>query len=85
MKTVWKFDVPFHHVINIWMPEGARVLTVQYQEGIPRIWVEVDTTKPTTSRGFLWFGTGHPLEDGAQYIGTLQEGALVWHLYEVAL
>lgn len=36
-------------------------------------------------RTFQVFGTGHPLPDGARWIGTCDRtpDGLVWHLYEV--
>jgi hypothetical protein len=39
---------------------------------------------PGVTRAFRVFGTGHPLPDGARWVGTCPRiGGLVWHLYEV--
>lgn len=49
-------------------------------------WAEHDDAKPEELRTFVIVGTGHPIPDGATYVGTAprtREG-LVWHLYELS-
>jgi len=48
-------------------------------------WAEHDDSKPVRRRTFQVFGTGHPLPEGARYVGTAPRTAegLVWHLYEL--
>jgi hypothetical protein len=48
------------------------------------LWAEVDTAQPLQHRSFLVIGTGMEImEEVKQYIGSVQMGALVWHVFEV--
>jgi hypothetical protein len=85
---IFKYEFAISDNVEIPMPRGAELLTVQVQRGIPCLWARVDTTEPRTSRRFRIFGTGHEMPSydawNGQYVGTFQMegGALVWHLYE---
>ena len=48
-------------------------------------WAEHDDGARETDRAFQVFGTGHPLPDGAKWVGTCPrtDDGLVWHLFEV--
>lgn len=48
-------------------------------------WCEHTEGAPQGKRAFQVFGTGHPLPDDAQWIGTCPRtpDGLVWHLYEL--
>lgn len=84
-KSVWKFPLGQEdEEISVQMPDGAQVLTLQMQAGIPCLWALVDPTAKTVTRHFFIVGTGHELWKDGQYIGTWQVagGALVWHLFE---
>lgn len=84
MKTIWKFSIQVEDFIEIAMPVGAEVLTVQMQGGYPYVWAEVETDAKFESRRFRVFGTGHPIPNNfkGRYVDTFQahNGALVWHL-----
>ena len=84
-KTVWKFEFAAQDDTLIEMPEGAVVLTVAVQFGLPCLWALVDPEAPKVRRRFRLAGTGHPLgpEVGA-YVGSFQlsRGHLVFHLFE---
>lgn len=86
MKTIWKFELTLHGAIE--MPDGANILTVQEQRGVPCIWAEVDTNAPMVKRHFDIYGTGHEMKVDMgverKYIGTfqIQGGALVFHVFE---
>jgi hypothetical protein len=48
-------------------------------------WAEHTEGTPQVKRAFRVFGTGHPLPEDAEWVGTAPrtpEGA-VWHLYEI--
>ncbi len=90
MRTVWKY------ALNGWgpaarirhdvpLPENAKLLSLQNQQGTATLWAEVDTEAAEVRRTFEWFGTGHSVPPHASYVGTLQvhNGDLVFHLYEV--
>ena len=85
-KTVFKYPITNRDVQQIDLPEGAEVLHVNLQNGLPYIWVLHDATllgdqvvagRPdmkdavTERRTFRLAGTGHPI-DGTikKYIGT---------------
>ncbi len=86
MQTIWKFQFNTTDEVNIKMPLGAEILTVQMQNGYPCLWAVVNPKNSLVDRNFSIHGTGHPLpmRGVGNYIGTYQqaEGALVWHLFE---
>ena len=49
-------------------------------------WAEHTAGAPKIARRFQVFGTGHPLPQGARWVGTCPRDRLsgiVWHLYEL--
>lgn len=84
MLKVFKYDCPIDDDVSIDMPKNARVLSVQTQGGLPRIWALVNPELPVETRRFHWRGTGHTVADGDVYIGTIQlaDGQLVFHLFD---
>ena len=81
MKSVWKYSL-FMGPSKLELPVGAQVLHVDEQDGIPQIWVLVDTEAPKETRHFEVRGTGHAVEEQRAYIGTWQSPPYVWHLFE---
>jgi len=87
MKSVWKFPLEITDVNVVIMPKGAKVLTVQMQNGTPTIWALVDIGVESVERRFKLHGTGHNFNDYgdyATYVGTFQDGPFVGHLFEFA-
>lgn len=83
MKTVWKY--PVRPTMEIELPVGAQVLSVQMQGGEPQMWVHLDPAAPKEVRSFAVFGTGHEIpDDYTLFIGTFQThgGLLVFHVFE---
>lgn len=80
MKTVYKYPLG-----EVQLPKGAKILTVSHQNGNFVMWAEVDTEQVLEHRTFEVFGTGWemPTYKEMAYIGTMFEGAFVWHVYEV--
>ncbi len=66
------------------MPGGAKILTVQMQNGVPYVWVLVNPDAMMARRTIRVFGTGHPIPSGYDdhHIGSVQDGALVWHVFD---
>jgi len=90
MITVWKWDIPWRggsDEFGLNMPRGARLLSVQRQNGEPRLWAMVDTDEATEIRWFLLAGTNRPVPRPGEmeYIGTvlLLADTLVLHVFEV--
>lgn len=87
MRTVWKFRVMDRHGMQpgrVEMPSDAIVRHVGARDGELFLWAEVDPAAPTSIRGFVVHGTGHPvLLEATDYLGTAFDGPFVWHVYEV--
>lgn len=87
MKAIWKFPAPLNGTVAISMPQGAEVLCVQVQNGLPCIWALVEPGNGDGRRWFEWRGTGQEFMGApGRYVGTIQlnGGAFVWHLFESA-
>lgn len=82
MEVVWKYDITWF-ACAVQMPRRARVLNVAMQDGQPRMWALVDSSEPLVDYHFRVVGTGmrQPGLFDAKYIGTWQDGAMVWHLF----
>lgn len=84
MRKIYKYELP--DVISyIFMPVGAKILSLQMQKNNPCIWAEVDTSNIEEQRIFIIFGTGQEInfkEKDISYINTVQQGVFVWHVYE---
>jgi hypothetical protein len=85
-RKVWKYTIPVTGVPHgIQVPIGARPVHVAAGNRPDEVlmWVEVDADSPDVHRVFQVFGTGHPIPEGWEYVGTAPTPfALVWHLYE---
>jgi hypothetical protein len=82
-QTIWKFPLKREGEQVIDMPKHAMVLAVQMQDTLPTLWAEVDPDGQPEKRRFRIIGTGHEFQGhGLAYIGTVQDGWMVWHVYE---
>jgi len=86
MKTIHKYSIK-PGIQQISMPRDAIPLTVQVQDGQPRLWAIVDPERDEVKRAFFTVGTGDPLppELTLRYVATFQfeGGMLVFHTFEV--
>lgn len=84
---VWKYHLAIEPRQCFAMPDGATILSLQWQHGVLTMWAAVDPSAPRTIREFALFKTGRPLDgiDVTRYIGTVQTlgGSPVWHVFEV--
>ena len=85
--TIWKFL--FYKRANefgigiVRMPKDRKILSVQVQNGNACIWAEVDPDSAREDVDFAIIPTGGSLSEAhPNYLGTFQQGAYVWHLYE---
>lgn len=88
MITVHKYHVPLGVTETIALPADAVIRHVGSQDRLAVVfWAEVDTAREREMRRFRVFATGEPLPeraDWAAYVGSVQDGPMVWHLYEVS-
>jgi len=85
MKTIWKYQIHLGKGNGKFdIPKGGKIVHVACpQHLILNFWVEVETTNNILElRHFTVLGTGHPIPDGAKYVGTAVDTNFVWHLYE---
>jgi hypothetical protein len=85
VDTIWKFEIPIASEFGVGMPENARILCVQIQDGKPHVWAIVKPDARRVVRRLCLRGTGQALGDVGLYIGTFQVrmgAALVFHLFE---
>lgn len=81
MRTIWKWELEITDRQVISMPRDANALTVQIQNGKPCLWALVSPDCAKRDVPILIFGTGHPVQNDGHYIGTVQVGALVFHVF----
>lgn len=87
-KVVYKFPSP-HRDGPIQVSEGAQIVLVDHQDGVPTVWVEVDLDAPIE----FWFihsvatGERNRIQENWEHIGSVAISSgthrdLVWHLYK---
>lgn len=90
MRTVWKFPIsPAGNLacFDLALPSSAKPVLVASQMGKTNIWFEVETDTPTIRRVFQVVPTGAAIAHGAQHVQSFMtnNGAFVWHVYELQL
>lgn len=91
MITVHKYPLALQAKQEVPMPLGAQLLTVQTQGHELMLWARVDDEARQVRRSIWVCGTGHPApKEGVSsegsfghYIATVQQGAFVWHLFDM--
>ena len=81
MKSIYKYEIGmgrFLDVPDMWVP-----LTAQIQRGVLCLWAKVDTDNVCVTKKVVVCRTGHDIgfSDRMKYIGTVQDGEFVWHVY----
>lgn len=82
---IWKWSLRVADEQILELPEGAQILDVQIQGGMPQLWALVNPTAPKQPRNIAIYGTGHPVpENPGTYIASFQmhDGALAFHAFE---
>lgn len=86
MRTIWKFTLQITDMQKVRMPAGAKILSVQKQGFHVCLWAMVNTEQPLETRHIEILGTGNPISEGVgvsrTFIDTVQDGPLVWHIFE---
>ncbi len=94
MKKILKYLVPMNKDGDFYIPLPSnsipRYVACQPSQGNrPYLWIEIDydimnhTNAVVEYSHFHVFGTGHMIPNDAEYIGTWQDGNMVWHLYQI--
>jgi hypothetical protein len=84
MSAVWKFPLRLsggEQLVRT-MPFGAIPVRFAMQGQDPTLWCLVDERNSAQDRRFVVVGTGHPIPDGCEYIGSCDDGPYVWHAFE---
>lgn len=84
MKVIFKYPFYVTNAQQLWMPEGAKPLCVQVQDGSPQMWALVDQYADQKIYTFRVYGTGNPLpnDNPGEYIDTFQLDGFVWHVFQ---
>jgi len=88
MRVIYKYPFSIADAFTLRLPVGAKILSVQLQDGQPTLWAMVDPREPATwIREFRVFWTGRFVPDATDYpplvfLATIQMNGLVWHLFE---
>lgn len=96
MTTIWKYKLSAEKVVELEMPMGAEILSVQSIVNIvdpnPKelayLWALVNPGNPMEKRRFIIVPTGVDLDDEDRtYIGTFQmeSGDVILHVFEEGL
>lgn len=84
-RTIYKYQVPVGEMVTLWIPNGYVLRHVGAQEaGSVTLWAEVDPDEAKIGVSFLAIGTGFDFNiDGLEFVGSVQAGSFVWHLYRL--
>ena len=89
MKTIHKFPLSSAWGTKVLhMPRGAEILCVQVQNDWPTLWALVDPSAEKEPRMVCVVGTGEEMPAAmgrSEYVGTVQEGVFVWHIFADAV
>lgn len=82
---IWKFVISRSETIDI--PTTHKILSVGIQEGRLVVWALVDPMTPKKPKKLSVIGTGWvgtPMDEitDKRFVGTVQDGSLVFHIFE---
>lgn len=55
MKTIYKYEFETKDLFRVQMPRGAKIISVQTQNGTPCMWAIVDPSEYKTERIFTYY------------------------------
>lgn len=82
MKTVHKYPLSFALPDQSLIMTPGPIVQVAMQHNELQLWAIVDTEADLVSRDFSIIGTGHAAPDDGRHVGSAQDGAFVWHVFE---
>jgi len=84
--VIFKWTLSANAKQTLQMPAGAKLLTVQVQNNIPRLWALCDETAQKMPRIIEIHGTGNRMPDDwhGEYVATFQvdNGSFVFHVFD---
>lgn len=85
MAKIYKYEVDrINDPVELELPEKSEILDAQIQNGKVCLWVLFEDESKTVTRTFELVGTGWSFEStDTVYLATVQQGYLVWHLFEL--
>jgi len=81
--TIWKYPLELVDVQTISLPKGAEFRLLADQGGTLTLWYEVDPGAEKADIQIIIAGTGHEIPVGLMHLGSIMQGAFVWHVYRV--
>lgn len=83
---IWKQTLDIKDIQTIEVPNGAKMLDAQMQNGTLALWFLCDEKNTKVTRNIAIYGTGEPLPyESGEYIGTFRrvKDSLVFHVFEM--
>ena len=81
MKVIYKYPLQIIGMQTITLPEDYGILTVGMQEGNLYLWAQGNPSTASVLVDFYIYGTGTYIHTPGNYVGTVFQGPLVWHIY----
>ena len=84
MMTVYKYPFDIAAKVDLYMPAGSRLLSVQIQDGAACCWALVYSKAEARGRRLIICGTGLPCAGvgGLPFVGTIQQDEVVNHVFD---
>lgn len=82
-SSIWKYELNTDNEQFVYMPPGAKILTVQIQGTKLCLWAKVNPNDLPVPRKILIRATGEDASDVGDYLGTLHVcgGEIVFHIF----
>ncbi len=86
-RTIWKFPLDIKDDQEVKVPYGGIVRHVGLQQIPDRpvnqlcMWVEVDPDAKIQTHGVYVVGTGNPVPENVDFVGSVVADPFVWHVY----
>jgi len=82
MKTIHKNELLREAEKEIKTRAGAPFITAQMQRGVICLWAMLEDSGRNVSRRIFIVGTGQDVPSNLGFIGTVQDGLFVWHIFD---
>jgi len=82
VKTIWKYELPTPTTVLHVPSAFFDPIRVAMQKDVICVWCEVVPSEDPNQRvTFKVYGTGEPIPNGSEYIGSVTMNSYEWHLY----